>query len=98
MDETDLKTKLNHETAKMRWAELQRFYASGSVIGVAIGVDLIEVAIEFTEDNQAAVAQRLAAGTVFKIDDERGMAWHEQQPELWAVVIAPWILVQEVKA
>ena len=95
MDE--LKVKLNKEAAKIKWSELQRFYASGAVIGVKEGMDLIDVASQFSVDNSAAVSAWLADGSVFKVSDEQAGQWHEQESVLWAVVVAPWVLVQGVK-
>ena len=95
MDE-DLKTKLNRETAKISWDELQRFYAAGSVVAVKSGLDLIKVAEHFSSDNTAEVAPLLESGDVYRPDDSQAEQWCQQQASLWAVVIAPWVLVQEV--
>ncbi|MEH6911072.1 MAG: DUF2288 domain-containing protein [Oceanicoccus sp.] len=94
-DET-AQSKLNRETAKIQWHELQRFYAGGAVIGVIQGVDLIEVAAQFSDDNKVAVEQWLAQGEVFRVTDEQAAIWYEQNITLWSVVVAPWVLVQEV--
>lgn len=91
-----LKARLNQETAKIDWHELQRFYAGGALIAVAKGVDLIEVACRFSIDDKAQVEQWLSAGQVFKVNDEQAAKWFEQQTTHWAVVVAPWVLVQEV--
>lgn len=96
--EQDLKIKLNRETSKISWQELQRHYASGAVVVVEQGLDLIEVACELSRDNKVAVEQWLAAGLVYKPDDQRSLDWLEQQASLWAVVVAPWVLVQELAA
>ena len=93
---TELKTKLNKETAKINWQELQRHYASGAVIAVANGVDLIEVGCQLSLDNKVAVEQWLTEGAIAKVDDQQAALWFEGQVTLWAVVVAPWILVQEV--
>jgi len=39
-----LKDRLNLETARITWPELERYFASGKVIHVAATLDLIEVA------------------------------------------------------
>lgn len=91
----ELKIKLNKETAKINWQELQRFYASGSVIAVSADMDLIEVASQFSVDNSSAVSSWLEAGSVYKVDDKQAGLWFEQETEFWAVVVAPWVLIQE---
>ncbi|WP_235015582.1 DUF2288 domain-containing protein [Oceanicoccus sp. KOV_DT_Chl] len=93
----DIRTKLNRETAKISWEELQRFYAAGSVVVVSAELDLIVVAELFSTDNSAAVTQLLESGGIVKADDRQAELWHQQQANVWAVVVAPWVLVQAVK-
>jgi hypothetical protein len=92
----ELKNKLVSETSKIKWGELQTFYASGAVIAVNKGNDLIHVAAQFSLDNKKAVSDWLEAGEVFKVEDKQAAQWQQQETILWAVVIAPWVLVQEV--
>ena len=92
----ELKARLNRETAKIPWAELQRFYAAGSVVAVAAGLDLVAVASQFSRDDKAAVETWIAEGEVSRVSDEQALQWLEQDATLWAVVVAPWVLVQEV--
>lgn len=91
-----LKRTLVQQTAKISWEELQRFYASGAVIGVAQGQDLIDIACEISLDNKAVVEQWLSEGQIFKVDDDTAKTWWKAKKQHWAVVIAPWVLVQEV--
>ena len=92
----ELKIKLNKETAKIDWQELQPHYASGAVIAVANGIDLIEVACQLSLDNKEVVEQWLTEQAIAKVDDQQAALWFERQVTLWAVVVAPWVLVQEV--
>lgn len=96
--EQELMTKLNKETAKISWEELQRFYATGAVIVVKQGNDLIDVACQFSQDDSDKVGQLLADGSIYKPTDKDAVQWNELQIVLWAVVVAPWVLVQEIKA
>ena len=90
-----LKDRLNLETARITWSELERYFASGKVIHVATTLDLIEVATSIAEDNAAAVKQWMEAQQVDVLNDATALQWVEQQPDnLWAVVLAPWVLVQ----
>ena len=89
--------KLNRETAKIGWSELQRFYAQGLVIAVAEGVDLIKVARSFANDDSPQVEAWLATGSVARVVDDQAARWLAAGQVLWAVVVAPWVLVQEVK-
>lgn len=95
--ENELKAKLNQETARINWEELQRFYASGSLVAVAAGIDLIEVACHFSTDNKQAVELLLGTGKVFRPDDQLAREWFDRKASHWAIVIAPWVLVQEIQ-
>ena len=94
----ELKARFNTETSKLNWQELQRFYASGAIVAVAEGLDLIEVACQFSRDNKQAVEAWLAAGKIFKVDEEHALQWSQQDLLYWTVVVAPWVLVQVVSS
>lgn len=85
---------LNFETAQIQWTALQRFFAAGSVIHVTDGMDLVEVACQFVADNKPVVQQWLTEKKVMVVADEQAREWLEQDATLWAVVVAPWVLVQ----
>lgn len=93
-----LRAKLNGETSRMQWKELQRFFAAGTVIAVSDRADLIEVAACIANDDKDAVAQWLADGSIAKVSDAQASAWLEADAALWTVVVKPWILVQQEKA
>lgn len=88
------RTKVNLETSLIPWKELLRFFASGTVIAVSIELDLVDVAVQISEDNKTQVEQWLLAGKVAPVSDELAKAWLETDVSLWAVVVKPWILVQ----
>lgn len=94
--EQELTARLNRETAKIPWTELQRFYARGELILVDKAMDLIQVACQLSLDNKEVLQRWLNQRQVTKANDQHAMQWQEQQPYLWAVVVAPWVLVQEV--
>lgn len=88
------RAKVNLETSRIAWKELQRFFASGVAIFVSDELDLVEAALQISEDNQAQVAHWLAAGQLGKVTDEQALAWFEADAEMWAVVVSPYVLVQ----
>ena len=63
-DHQTLIARLNSETAKIAWHELQKHYASGNVLAVATGADLIKVAIALHRDDRDQVQQWLDDGSV----------------------------------
>ena len=89
-----LRNELNEQTAQMHWTELERFFASGSVIWVAGELDLIDVGARIAADDKDSVLSWMNAGLVRKVTDEQASSWYEQDALLWAAVVKPWILVQ----
>lgn len=94
----ELRQKINLETGCLSWPELQRHFARGVVIIVAGDLDLVEVARCFIQDDKPAVEQWLNAGSITHASDADAQRWHASQTGFWAVVIAPWVLVQERNA
>ncbi|MBI3773103.1 MAG: DUF2288 domain-containing protein [Gammaproteobacteria bacterium] len=94
----EIRQKTNLETGRLSWPELQRHFARGVVIVVTGNLDLVEVARCFIQDNKASVEQWLNTGGIAHATDTDAQRWHETQAEFWAVVIAPWVLVQERNA
>jgi hypothetical protein len=92
-----LRTKLNQETAKMPWKELQRYFAGGMVIAVSHELDLVDVAVHIANDDKEAVARWMSENRIVKVSDVQALSWWDADIMLWTVVIKPWILVQPPK-
>jgi len=90
-----LRAKLNLETARIPWAELQRFFARGVAVWIAPGLDLVDTAVAFSQDQAALVQAEMAAGRIAPVDAGQALEWSSRDPNLWAVVVSPWVLVQE---
>lgn len=90
--------KLNQETGRIAWKELQRFFAAGKVIVAAPELDLVEVAFQISMDNKADVAKWMEQGQLAAVNDDQARQWFENDAELWSVVVKPWVLVQDKKA
>jgi len=93
---SDLTTRLNSETAKIGWVALQKHYATGNVMGVSSCADLIQVAAAFHKDDREKVESWLSDNTLFEVNDQQALDWYNNNTEHWAVVIPPFVLVQEV--
>jgi hypothetical protein len=87
--------ELHAETARIQWQELEVHFARGVVIRVASELDLVKVAVDIANDHKPAVEGWITAGQVEHLDMETARDWSERDPELWAVVVAPWVVVQE---
>ncbi len=97
-EQQQLHNKLNMETAPMPWRELLRHFASGIVIVVDNDLDLIQVAACIANDDKPAVKKWMLANQLMKVSDAQAQIWIEQDAVLWAVVVKPFILVQEKKS
>ncbi len=89
------KKEINLETSQIPWHELQRFFASGLAISVSPAIDLVEVAYQFSKDNKTQVEQWIKQQKVAPVTDKQALNWFEQDAMIWAVVIKPWVLVQQ---
>ncbi|WP_188982548.1 DUF2288 domain-containing protein [Pseudomonas matsuisoli] len=94
VDET-LYAKLLGETARIQWSELQPFFARGALMWVAPGQDLVAIAVAIAENRAQDVQAWLQQGVLRKLDDDTARRLAEQENDLWAVVLAPWVLVQD---
>ncbi|MBI1887708.1 MAG: DUF2288 domain-containing protein [Nitrosomonadales bacterium] len=88
------RAKINLETSKIAWKELQRFFAGGKALMVSADLDLVEAAFQISEDNVAQIRQWMATGQLTRVPDEQARQWVEADALVWAVVVSPWVLVQ----
>lgn len=85
------------QTGKIEWQEIERFFAKGQVVKVAPELDLPEVATAMVQDDAKQMREWHDQQQVALLDNDTARIWAEQSPELWAVVAAPWILVQQAR-
>ncbi|MDL2357094.1 MAG: DUF2288 domain-containing protein [Pseudomonadota bacterium] len=97
-NDTELRIKINRETARLPWAELERHFAQGSVIFVSPELDLVDVAVRISHDDKDSIARWMAASQVGKVTDEQAQAWTDGAAVLWTSVVSPFVLVQAEKA
>jgi hypothetical protein len=96
--DTELHDKINRETARIHWSELERHFAHGAVIYVSHELDLVEVALRIAHDDKEHIARWLNEGKVAKVSDEQALSWQAGNALLWASVVSPYVLVQADKA
>ena len=90
-----LHAKLNLETARLAWPEIERHFARGVVVHVRPGSDLVEAALAMAENRAPQIEAWLADGTLARPDMNDAQRWHDAKQVFWGVVVAPWVLVQE---
>lgn len=83
------------ETAQISWQELAPWFAKGQLLWVASNQDLVAVAEAIANDDKTLVARLMEQNLLQRLSDEQALQFHETDPELWATVVRPWVLVQE---
>lgn len=92
----ELTAHFNAQTARLAWPELARHFARGVVVKVVPGMDLVAVAVAMAQDRADEIDAWTRAGLVQRASDDDARDWHAQESVFWAVVVAPWVLVQEI--
>jgi hypothetical protein len=87
---------LRAESGELAWRELLPHFARGAVVRVDPGLDLITVAEAFRDDDSARVGEWMHGGMVGRASDHDARRWTRVEPVFSAVVVAPWVLVQEL--
>ena len=87
---------LNAQTGRIAWSELARYFARGLVVTLEQGEDLLKVAEILIDDDAGAVQSMYEKGLLRRARDKDAMRWQENDTQFWAVVVAPWVLVQEI--
>ena len=94
-DKKSLFAHLNGETGRIDWQALQPWFAKGDTLQVVKGVDLVAVATALASDDAGMIKGWLDAGQLGPVSESQASAWFDANAEVWAVVVLPWILVQE---
>ena len=95
-DRAQNRARINAETAKIAFSELQRFFAAGKLMQVDPGLDLVETALAVQQDEVTQIESWINEQRISRVSDEQARAWLETDAVLWAVVVKPWVLVQPV--
>ncbi|MBF8724292.1 MULTISPECIES: DUF2288 domain-containing protein [Pseudomonas] len=93
-----LYAKLLGETATIEWKALERFWAKGDLIWVDPSLDLIAVAEAMAENRSEIFAKWRDDGTVAPVSAEQALDFQRRDPPIWAVVVSPFVVMQEKKA
>lgn len=91
------KAKIVAETGKIRWKELEKFYAQGKLILVSETLNLVEAGYSISLDDATKIIAWMEEGLLVKEFNNQANAWHKEDAEVWSVVIHPWVLVQAIQ-
>ncbi len=92
----ELRQTLNIESGKLNWEELQLHFARGAVVTISPELDLIEVSAKFVNDDKPAIEAWMNATQIARATDADAKRWLKNKTDFWAVVVPPWVLVQEI--
>lgn len=96
LNDEELRQKINMETGRIDWAELRAHFDSGAVVAVDPQVDLVDIAIAFARDDTQVVEDCIRREHLWRALDADRERWEAANTNFWAVVVAPWVLVQEL--
>lgn len=94
----ELRAHLHGETSKLPWVDLEKHFARGVIFKVANGTDILDVAIVMSRDDKDTLKKWIDEGKISGAEIDDAKKWHESSASLWTVVIAPWVLVQEIES
>ena len=94
---SDIADMLHGEAGNVYWRELQPHFARGVVFSLNSEKNLIDVAGAFVRDDKDQVTALLEQGDLLKVSDDQARNWLENDPLFTAIVVAPWVLIQEAK-
>jgi len=93
-DSISLHEKLNLETAIIKWQDLQLFFAQGKLLVIDNDFDLIEVASVIANNQADELGELIEHQKVEFATVGWVRANCQDQTELWAVVISPYVVTQ----
>ncbi|MEH6493238.1 DUF2288 domain-containing protein [Halopseudomonas sp.] len=83
-------------TGNIEWKTLEPHFARGDLLTVAPELDLVQAAAAMMEDDSEQIKAWMDNKQLQVATDAQAGDWAEREPAtLWAVVIRPWVLVQE---
>ena len=88
--------KINSETARIAWKELQRYFAGGFTLVVDPALDLVEVAYQMQQDNAEQIEQWMLGHQIRQVSNDEARRWYNDDAALWACVVKPWVLIQSL--
>ena len=94
LSDEELLGVLNGQTAEVPWQVLARYFAQGRLLRLASEADLLAAGIALIRDDANTVQSLMGSDQLASLSDSEAKEWQEGEQQLWALVIAPWVLVQ----
>jgi len=90
--------KIDKYTGEVGWSYLRPHYERGSLIWVDPGLAIAEVAKAMQADDTERVANWLGSGDLVKVGELHARQWDGGAERFTAVVVTPFVLMQEKRA
>lgn len=90
-----LRNRLNLESGRISWHELLPHHQRGALIRVDGALDLVEVAARIAEDDAGTISDWMTRNALQRVGDDQAELWTRTDPTFWAIVVSPWVLIQE---
>jgi len=98
IDDQSPEEKIAKYTGEVNWKYLKPHYESGALLWVDPSLTLAEVADALGTDDAVTVTNWLGNGDLVKIGDLHAKQWEESDELFTAVVITPFVLMQQRSA
>lgn len=95
LNDEELQLYLLGQTASIDFASLQPNFAKGQCLWVSPELDLVSVATCMIRDQAERVRVWQEQGLLLGLSDDQAGEWLQDKQTVWALVITPWVLVQQ---
>lgn len=93
--EQNLRSKLEAEIGPAHWKVIRPHFLRGAIIIVSPELDLVDVAVKVAEDDTNAIKTWIEEGKLTKPFPEDAKRWEEEKEEPKALVVEPFVLIQD---
>ena len=88
--------ELLQECAPISYKEIEQFFARGMMVLVDSAIDIIDVALLVQADDSQQLEKLIKQGKITRVHDDYAKLWSVENPNLMAITVVPWLLVQEI--
>ncbi len=96
MNTKELKNSLKTESGELKWQELEPHFARGAIRVISNKLNLIDVAVDIAQNNTDVISEKLSNNNLSEPSDSQATLWHKNNASFFCVVVAPFVLIQEL--
>ena len=95
-DPQTTREKLEGEAGPADWKVLKPHFLRGAIITISPELDIIDAGVRIATDDTAQIEVWMSEGKITRPTQTDADAWEKTDLEMTALVIAPFVLVQQV--